>query len=231
MTAAEVRVLTEVGAGGRAFDRVVFTRNVRVMVSVGDGGRTLRLHERFRDAPADVLRSIGAMYGRGGRRMAGTGRAAVRDYLRGLPAPGPTAGEDSSGIPRGRRRSLPADQRHIDRLRREFEATNAAHFDGALPAVPISLSGRMKRRNGHFSPAPLEIVISRRLCVEAEPGEAEMTLRHEMIHLWQHVSGRKLGHGREFRLLAARLDVHPRATRPVCWSAGAGSDARTSRKP
>jgi predicted SprT family Zn-dependent metalloprotease len=75
----------------------------------------------------------------------------------------------------------------------------------------------MRRRNGHFCSHPLEIVISRQLCTHAAPGESEQTLRHEMIHLWQHVTGKKPDHGPEFRAWARRLDVHPRATRPVTW--------------
>ena len=86
-----------------------------------------------------------------------------------------------------------------------------------LPEVPLFLSGAMRRRNGHFCSHPLEIVISRTLCTHAHPGEAEHTLRHEMIHLWQHASGKKPDHGEEFRAWARRLDVHPRATRRVSW--------------
>src|SRR5690606_2390887 len=95
---------------------------------------------------------------------------------------------------------------------------NAAHFDSALPEVPIRLSGRMRRRNGHFSVSPLEIAISRSLFTHAAEGEAFHTLRHEMIHLWQWWSGSSLGHGPDFRRLARELDVHPRATRSVSWN-------------
>ena len=79
----------------------------------------------------------------------------------------------------------------------------------------------MRRRNGHFCTHPLEIVISRRLCRKAEAGEAEKTLRHEMIHLWQHEQGHKPGHGRDFRRWAEKLGVHPRATRDVTWACDA----------
>ena len=48
-------------------------------------------------------------------------------------------------------------------------------------------------------------------------GEAEHTMRHEMIHLWQHVEGLPVDHGPAFRKMARRLDVHPRATRSVEW--------------
>jgi predicted SprT family Zn-dependent metalloprotease len=80
----------------------------------------------------------------------------------------------------------------------------------------------MKRRNGHFSARPLEIVLSRRLCTHGAPGEAEQTLRHEMIHLWQFVEGIPVDHGAAFRRMARKLDVHPRATRRVEWADEAG---------
>jgi predicted SprT family Zn-dependent metalloprotease len=222
--AEEDPLLREVRSGGRRFDRVVFTRNARVMVSVGGNGRTLRLHERFRTAPAEVLRAIGAMYASGRRSDRGASRSVVREYLQ---VCAEAMHADAMPPPRRRsRRAAPGDDAHIERLRREFDDVNLAHFGGNLPAVPISLSGRMKRRNGHFSPIPLEIVISRRLCEKAAPGESEMTLRHEMIHLWQHVDGRRPGHGRDFREVAARIGVHPRATRGVCWQK-TGSRAET----
>lgn len=97
---------------------------------------------------------------------------------------------------------------------------NEAFFGGRLPDVPLRLSGRMRRRNGHFSAEPLEIAIARRLCEGAADGEAERTMRHEMIHLWQWVEGRKPGHGADFRRWARRLEIHPRATRTVCWQEG-----------
>lgn len=214
-------VLREVQAGGRRFERVVFTRNVRVMVSVGGNGRVLRLHERFRDAPAEVLRAIGAMYAKGRRRDPAESRSVVREYIRVCAEAGQT-GPMAPPAPRRSRPAAPGDELHVERLRREFDHVNLAHFGGSLPVVPISLSGRMKRRNGHFSPVPLEIVISRRLCEMAAPHESEMTLRHEMIHLWQHVEGRRPGHGRDFREVAARIGVHPRATRRVRWGKTAG---------
>jgi predicted SprT family Zn-dependent metalloprotease len=208
---AEEPVLSEVRTGGARFERLVFTRNRRVMISTGDRGTTLRLNERFREAPPEVLRAVGRLLS---RPSAGSGRAAravILEYLRKTPS--------SGGPARGRQRLVRrGDHPAIERLAAEFRRVNEAHFERALPTVPIFLSGRMQRRNGHFSPSPLEIVISRRLCSDAEDGEAEKTLRHEMIHLWQHVTGRKLGHGTDFRRWARQLDVHPRATRHVTWS-------------
>lgn len=183
------------------------------MASVGDAGETLRLHEAFRDAPEDVLRSIGLVLRGRGRPGEAAARERVRAFLkRSLPAAPPAS------RPRPERPS-PADRVHLQRLRAEFEAVNAAHFGGSLPTVPLRISGRMRRRNGHFSANPLEIAISRRLCEMGAAGEAECTLRHEMIHLHQYVAGRKPGHGKDFRLWAERLGVPPRASRTVCWSA------------
>jgi hypothetical protein len=204
----EEPLLVEVRAAGARFRRVVYTRNRRVMVSVGDGGETLRIHQRFRNAAPEVLRAVGRMYAPGATPAERSdARAAVQRFLR-----------DHPPEPRASRRRIPAaDRPHLERLRAEFDRVNAEFFAGALPRVPISLSGRMRRRNGHFALHPPEIVLSSRLCTDAAEGEAERTLRHEMIHLWQHAQGRRPDHGREFRRMARLLDVHPRATRDVEW--------------
>lgn len=201
------RVLEEVARGGVRFEELVLTRNRRVMVSVGEGGRVLRLHEAFAEAPVEVLRAVGGLLAprRRGRAAA---RRVITDFIRTIPTPAPVR----------RRRRVPLDDRpHLERLQAEFDRVNAAFFAGALPRVPLYLSGRMRRRNGHFAAEPLEIVISRRLCDHAEDGEAASTLRHEMIHLWQHHNGLRPDHGGAFRQWARRLDVHPRATREVGW--------------
>ncbi|CAN5707870.1 hypothetical protein BH23GEM6_BH23GEM6_11470 [soil metagenome] len=205
---AEEPFLNRVKEGGAPFRQVVFTTNRRVMISVGEDRATLRVHERFRSAPPEVQRAIGQLYSRRGALTREAARVRIRDFLAEHP-PEPHR-------PRVRWQKS-GDDTYLRRLRQEFEQVNQASFGGSLPGVPIHLSGRMRRRNGHFSIHPLEIVISRRLCVEAAPGEAERTLRHEMIHLWQHTRGERPNHGAEFRRMAVILDVHPRATRAVEW--------------
>ncbi|HEX8272657.1 MAG TPA: SprT-like domain-containing protein [Longimicrobiaceae bacterium] len=209
----EAAVLAVVRKAGGGFRRVVFTRNRRVMASVAEGGAALRLNEAFAGAPEAVLAAVAVLFSARERRRRTAARETVRRFIREMPAaPAPV---------RKARRVPPADRAHLERLRAEFERVNREHFGGGLPDVPLFLSGRMRSRNGHFSSHPLEIVISRRLCSHAEAGEAERTLRHEMIHLWQHAAGKKPDHGREFRAWARRLGVHPRATRPVVWKRGA----------
>lgn len=194
------------------FRRLVYTRNRRIMASAAERGTALRLNVAFAQAPEEVLIAVARLFTGRDARTRTRARAIVRQFISSIPA--------DPATPRRRPRTRqvePGDQRHLDRLLEEFRRVNAEHFGGALPEVPLFLSGQMRRRNGHFCSHPLEIVISRRLCTHASPGEAEHTLRHEMIHLWQHAEGKKPDHGAEFRAWARRLDVHPRATRRVTW--------------
>lgn len=218
--AVERRVLDEVARGGATFRQVVLTRNRKVMVSVGGRGRVLRLHEAFQDAPAEVLQAIGTLMARSRGRRGTVARRTIGEFISGM-AP--------SRPPAGRRRRVPASDRpQLERLQEEFDRVNAEHFGGELPKVPLYLSGRMRRRNGHFCADPLEIVISRGLCEHAEDGEAAATLRHEMIHLWQHQQGERPGHGADFRRWARRLGVHPRAVREVRQRISSSSTSKTS---
>ena len=192
--------------------RVVYTRNRRVMASLVQRGATLRLNAAFAEAPEAVVQAVARLFTARDGRTRAKARGRVREFIRSLPAPPPA---ERRG-PR-RRHVAPADLPLVARLQAEFDRVNAESFAGALPRVPLFLSTAMRRRNGHFCSSPLEIVISRPLLTHAVGGEAEATLRHEMIHLWQFASGKKPDHGREFRAWAKRLDVHPRATRPVRW--------------
>jgi predicted SprT family Zn-dependent metalloprotease len=201
-------VLALVRAGGLQAREVVFTRNRRIMASLAGGGATIRLHRSFAAAPEAVLGAVGRLFSSRSTRERNAARRVVRDFLAAVPKSSPV---------RHTRRVPATDRAHLERLGAEFDRVNREYFADALPKVSLYLSGRMRSRNGHFSSSPLEIVISRRLCNDAAAGEAEQTLRHEMIHLWQHAVGRKPDHGAEFRAWARRLGVHPRARRPVNW--------------
>ena len=206
----EAQVLAIVRAAGGEYRRVLFTRNRRIMASVGKDRSVLRLNVAFASAQEHVLNAVAVLFSPGRGKRKEQAKETVRAFIDALPA------VPAERRPR-RRPWHPMDRLIIERLQAEFDRTNQAHFSGRLPRVPIHLSRQMRRRNGHFSSQPLEIVISRRLCVRGAEGEAEHTLRHEMIHLWQYMTGAPVDHGPAFRRMAHKLDVHPRATRPVRW--------------
>jgi predicted SprT family Zn-dependent metalloprotease len=196
----------------------MFTKNRRTMISVGKDRRLIRLNVAFAAADEAVLAQVAALYTPGARgRKKAQAKEAVQRFINAIPM---------HDVPPPRRRPRhrlvhPMDRTHVERLQAEFDAANRRYFGGRLPRVPIHLSRQMRRKNGHFCSHPLEIVISWRLCVHGMPGEAEQTMRHEMIHLWQYIEGAPVDHGPAFRRMAHRLDVHPRATRPVQWKRGA----------
>jgi hypothetical protein len=207
----EARVLEAVARGGARFERVVLTRNRRVIASSTERGRTLRLHEVFRDAPPEVLRALGVVLS---SRSSAAAKARARTDVRGHLARNPLdSGPPTPRPERIRRSDLP----YLDALLIEFRRVNDQYFGSSLPEVPIHLSGRMRRKLGFFRSEPPGIAISRALCARGAAGEAEETLRHEMIHLWQWTTGTRVGHGADFRAWARRLDVHPRAARRVRW--------------
>lgn len=118
------------------------------------------------------------------------------------------------------RRPVPVGEREPDRLARLFQDLNARHFEGRLPALPIRLSARMRRRLGQLSLAratgrPYEIVIGRRHLELHGWGEVAHTLLHEMVHLWQWQSGLPINHGASFRARAREVGIHPAAVRRV----------------
>ncbi|HYH82987.1 MAG TPA: SprT-like domain-containing protein [Longimicrobium sp.] len=190
-----------------------FTNNRRTMVSVGRDPSLIRMNHAFAAADEALLAAVAVLYtpGARGKKKA---KEAVQRFINELPL-------TTAPPPRPRRRAThPHDRPHRARMQEEFDRANRLYFGGRLPRVPIHLSRAMRRRNGHFSSQPLEIVISSRLCSHGEEGQAEETMRHEMIHLWQYIEGAPVDHGPAFRRMAHRLDVHPRATRPVKWKRG-----------
>ena len=197
--------------GVRGITRVVLTRNRSVMVSARDG--VLRVHAHFLAAPPEVLRALATFVGGGSR----TARAAARRTILAYEVPRAPA----------RRRPTathPDDARLAARLAALHAELNARHFGGALRPLPVQVSRRLKRRLGHYAPAPLaagdapgaaEIAISRRHIRRDGWEEAAQTLLHEMVHQWQDESGLPLDHGPAFRRKAREVGVVPSARRPI----------------
>jgi hypothetical protein len=208
---SEAGVLAVLRRHGAPHRRLAFTRNRRTMISVGKDRSLIRMHHAFAAADESVLAAVAVLYTPGApARKRAAARPAVRAFVNALPL------EQAEPRPRVRR-AHPRDRVQVERMQAVFDEVNRASFGGRLPRVPIHLSHKMRRRNGHFSSRPLEIVISWRLCAHGAPGEAEETMRHEMIHLWQYVEGLPVDHGPVFRRTARKLNVHPRAVRPVRW--------------
>jgi hypothetical protein len=107
----------------------------------------------------------------------------------------------------------------VAKLAAQHAEYNAARFGGALGAVPIALSRRMRSRLGYYRLAsktlPAMIMISRGHLRRHGWEEAFQTLLHEMVHQWQAESGQPVDHGPQFRAKARAVGAVPRAKRPV----------------
>lgn len=198
--------------GMRGVKRVRLTENRSVMVSFSPRGG-LRLHRAFAEAPDHVLRAIVQFAAPGVRRQARL--AAQRVIL----------SHDIGPLPERRRQRRhaapqPGDLAKSERLAGMFADLNRRHFDGALPDLPIRLSGRMRTRLGQLcldpvTLEPFEITMSRRHIDRHGWAEARHTLLHEMVHLWQYASGYPVDHGPIFRSKAREVGVMPSARRSL----------------
>lgn len=191
--------------GLRGISHLSLTRNASTVASFR--GDRLRVHREFVAAPPDMLQAVvDFVNGRGHVRQRArrklvtfTATEPVRSQRR--PAPHPD------------------DARHAAKLQEAHRQLNQSHFGGALAPIPVHVSRRMKTRLGHFSPnratGTPEIAIGRRH-IRRDGWESVIeTLIHEMIHQWQHETGRPLAHDAAFRRKARELGISPRATRPA----------------
>lgn len=199
--------------GLRDVDRVLTHTNRTVMVSL-TGRRVLRVHQGYASAPDRVLRAIVRFLNP--RLPRAVRRAAEGEFL-GFPvevyAPPPIR-------PARRELPRPGDVLLLQRLATLHQRLNERHFGGALGALPIRLSGRMRTRLGELAMdlrtgRPTEIAISRRHILRHPWTEVEHTLLHEMVHQWQAESGLVVDHRAGFRRKAAEVGIEPGARRSV----------------
>ncbi len=218
------RRLERLGLSGLRGVRV--TDNRTVMVSLSPRGM-LSIHRGYALAPDRVLKAVVRFLKSGTRRA--MRRAAEHEILSFRPEP-------SAATPPLRQRAVdrarPGDLFKLVRLRRLFADYNERHFGGALPELPIHLSGRMRARLGqlslrHGTGRPYELTISRRHIEAHGWDEAAQTLLHEMVHLWQHENGHDVDHGPLFRRKAEAVGVTPSARRTVRAPRSRGRAART----
>lgn len=189
------------------------------MVSLTSRGE-LRVHREYAVAPDRVLHAIV-------RFVAPRTRRADRLAAERILLSWPISSEGSSPrAPRAADQVRPGEEATIARLTQRWGELNARHFDGALTAIPIGLSSRMRRRLGELvydgrTSRPVRIVISRRLLKQHPWRDVEETLLHEMVHQWQAETGVKVDHGAGFRRKAREVGIVPRAVVPapgVCGS-------------
>lgn len=206
--AEELRVrLQRIGLGTQY--RVRLTTNRTVVVSYSGG--ELRIHHSFLGADEDVWKAIITFVHGRTRVVRNEARKRILEF--------PVPRLDEPRPRRSAERTNPADVPFIRELSRLHRAYNDERFGGALRAIPIRISRRMKSRLGHYSPAAhgceAEIVISRRHIRRDGWEEALHTLLHEMVHQWQDEHGLVVDHGSSFRAKARAVGITPLACRAV----------------
>jgi hypothetical protein len=194
--------------GLRRISQCTLTANRSTMVSFRD--RRLRVQRAFLDAPHAVLQAVVAFVN--GPRAAR--RAARRTLLAFRPPLPPSRAPARQRVPEV---SRPEDVALIARLGAEHRRLNGERFAGVLSPVAIRISRRMRTRLGHYSPsvpggAP-EIAIGFRHVRRDGWQAACETLAHEMVHQWQHETGRPIAHDRAFRTKARAIGIAPSARR------------------
>jgi SprT-like family protein len=192
--------------------RVETHANRRVLVSLTSRG-ALRVHAGYAMAPDAVLLAI-AHWAR--PRIRRAERVAAQRILTAFPVHQHVPPEREPH--RVSEPARPGDERLLGRLLAMHQELNRRHFDAALGAVALRLSSRMRRRLGEFRPADgahtlPEICIARRHLRRDGWQAVCDTLAHEMVHQWQTQTGRRLGHGRDFRSTCRAIGIDARATR------------------
>lgn len=185
---------------------ILLHQNRRVMLSFKPRSG-LRVHGGYAAAPPEVVAAIAKWAKPWVRRK--DRREAARVFLRFSVHP--------DGPPRRIRRpdrSEPGDEQRIAQLRALHVVLNARWFGGRLAPIPIELSGRMRRKLGHYEPTSVGspiIAISRRHLSRDGWASVSDTLLHEMVHQWQDESGLPVDHGPGFRRKANEVAIEPRA--------------------
>ena len=185
----------------------------------------LRIQRCFVDAPDDVLRAVVRFVnGRGAARRAAR-RTLLAYAVPRAAAPGPSR--------RRRPSSHPHDRPLVERLREAHGMLNRERFGDALGAVAIRVSRRLRARLGHYAPGsddPPEITIGRRHLRRDRWSSVLETLVHEMVHQWQHETGRPIAHDRDFRRKAREVGI-PGAARARLAPISRPARARPAPRP
>ena len=197
--------------GLKDVDGIITHTNRTVMLSLRR--RVLRIHRGYGFAPDRVLKAIVRFLNP--RVSRALRSSAEREFLE---FPVEEHAPSTSQVRRERPR--PGDVLLLHRLERLHRDLNAGQFGGMLGAVPIRISGRMRRRLGELSVdirtgLPIELSVSRRHIARDPWSEVEHTMLHEMVHQWQAETGLRVNHGPTFRKKAREVGVLPAARRTI----------------
>lgn len=196
--------------GLRGVHSVTVHENRTVLASVTGAG-VLRIHRGYAYASDRVLRAVVRF---ADPRCSGAERDRARRSITAFPVDRYVRSRPPA---RRRERVRPEDRETLAELRRLHDELNQKFFGGALPSIPLRLSGRMTTRLGELTVdvatrEAVEIAISRRHLRDGWE-EVRHTLLHEMVHQWQAETGRPVDHGREFRRKAREVGADPTAER------------------
>jgi len=111
----------------------------------------------------------------------------------------------------------------LGQLYAAYHEVNQSRFGMLLPMLPIFINpGVRKRQNSEepeiahlwtddYTGAPRYIEFWEHHALTDHWSYVRETLLHEVIHVWQAATGRKVAHDAVFRLMAKRLGVSGRA--------------------
>ena len=142
------------------------------------------------------------------------------------------AREQARAAPFGVSYDLPPFYREFEDIYRQlywyYGLCNSWGWGGALPPVAMLLnrSRRRTRVAGYANPAATAvngrvycaISITLNICARGNTDSLTMLLLHEMTHIWQFASGRRGGHGRDFKKEMLRLGIDEARQRVRCGS-------------
>ena len=142
------------------------------------------------------------------------------------------AREQVRAAPFGVSYDLPPFYREFEDVYRQlywyYGLCNSWGWGGALPPVAMLLnrSRRRTRVAGYANPAATAvngrvycaISITLNICARGNTDSLTMLLLHEMTHIWQFASGRRGGHGRDFKKEMLRLGIDEARQRVRCGS-------------
>lgn len=103
--------------------------------------------------------------------------------------------------------AAPARLPAAEELFRLYDELNRRHFGGDLPPCQVRWNGRLRTTAGRVDLRRRVIELSSVYHRRFGARELRDTLLHEMIHIAQHVRGRRVGHTAEMKRMARHLGI------------------------